>query len=254
MSHYKVCSVSHKKMFLLAIVVLILNTVEYCSCERFNIVPSSDSSCPDEFTGDPCLTLEEYVADSNLNSNITFEGNHSQQSSNMTLNFHPGIHYLNSQLLISNIYSFTVQANTTDTVTILCREGIKFYDPLYFIQLYLIHISDITFIGCSMNLRSTANATFVRSTFINRSTSGEALHISDSSVWIEQCIISNNSNGGIYFSGSNSLLLVILQTIFKKLIIATLIIIVMEEQCKYMFSMTAIPFHTTSIMLDTIFS
>ena len=69
-------------------------------------------------------------------------------------------------------------------------------------------------VALCMNLQSTANATIARSSFTNRTTSGEALHISDSSVWIEQCIISNNNNGAIYFSGSNSLLLVILQTIF----------------------------------------
>ena len=200
-------------MFLLAISVILLNAVQHSSCERFNIVSSPASSCPDEFTGEPCLTLEEYVANLSLSSNTTFEGNYSQQSSNVSLNFHPGIHHLSSQFLISSIHSFTVEANTTDTVTILCREGI--YDSFHLIQLHLIHISDIAFIGCSVNLQSIVNVIITRSAFVNRTTTGEALYISDSSVWIEQCMISNNIDGAIYFSGSNSLLLVILQTILE---------------------------------------
>ena len=50
---------------------------------------------------------------------------------------------------------------------------------------------------------------------MNRTTSGEALHISDSSVWIEQCMTSNNIDRAIYSSGSNSLLLAVLQTILE---------------------------------------
>ena len=201
-------------MFLLAISVILLNAVQHSSCERFNIVPSPDSPCAGELTGEPCLTLEEYVANLSLSSNTTFEGNYSQQSSNVSLNFHPGTHHLHSQLVISNIYSFTVEANTTETVIVLCREA-RIYDSFHLIQLHLVHISDIAFIGCSVNLQSTFNATILRSSFINRTTSGEALHISDTSVLIEQCTISNNINGAIYFSGSNSLLLAVLQTILE---------------------------------------
>ena len=50
---------------------------------------------------------------------------------------------------------------------------------------------------------------------MNRTTSGEALYISDSSVWIEQCMTSNNIYRAIYSSGSNSLLLAVLQTILE---------------------------------------
>ena len=187
-------------MFLITVLLLLLNAVEYSSCERFNIVPSPDSSCPGEFTGESCLTLQQYVA------------NHSSNYSNtdIMLELHPGHHHLDSELSV--LYnSFMMQANTSAMV--ICNQQLD--EPLNFNRLQLVHISDITFIGCSVYLRSTLNATFMRSSFLNRITNGEALHISNSSVWIEQCTISNNSNGAIYFSGSNSLLFAVLQTIFK---------------------------------------
>ena len=58
---------------LFMVLLLLLNALQYSSCERFNIVPSPDSPCPGEFTGEPCLTLEQYVTNPSLSSNITFE-------------------------------------------------------------------------------------------------------------------------------------------------------------------------------------
>ena len=63
--------------------------------------------------------------------------------------------------------------------------------------------------------RSIVNATFVRSTFINRTTNGVAVDIYNSSVQIEQCTMSNNSNGAIYFSGYNSRSLTIDRSLFS---------------------------------------
>ena len=112
---------------------------------------------------------------------------------------------------MSNIHSFTLWANTTATIS--CREEI--YGSFDFYQLQQIHISDITFIGCSVNLRLIVNATFVTNTFINRTTNGVAVDIYNSSVQIEQCTMSNNSNGAIYFSGYNSRSLTIDRSLFS---------------------------------------
>ena len=157
-----------------------------------NIIPSVGSPCPGEFTGEPCFTLEQYAV---------YPPSH--QSSNIVFELHPGTHHLNSQLSFSNIHSFTMRANTSATVTILCRGEI--YNPFYFDLLQLFHVSEITFIGCSMNLRSIANATIVRSSLINTTTGGAALYSYNSSVWIEQCTISNNSIGAIDFYGPSSI-------------------------------------------------
>ena len=189
------------KTFVFTVLLLLPNALEYSSCERFNIVPSPDSLCPGEFTGEPCFTLEQYAAYP------------SHRSSNITLNVHPGIHHLNSQLSVSNIYSFTMQANTTATASILCREGI--YNPFYFSRLQRIYVSNITFVGCMVYLYSANNVTFVRSSLINTTTYGGALSLYESSVQIKQCIISNNSNGAIYGSYTNFLSLTIDESIFE---------------------------------------
>ena len=91
-------------MFLFAVsFILVSSTIQYSSCERFNIVPSPDSSCPGEFTGDPCLTLEQYVANPSLSSNITFE-------------LQPRNHRLDSQLSVQRINSFTMTVTALATV------------------------------------------------------------------------------------------------------------------------------------------
>ena len=177
------------------LLLLLLNAVQYSSCERLNIVPSPDSPCPGEFTGEPCLTLQQYVSNPSLSSNITFE-------------LHPGNHSLNSQLRVQNINSIIMRANNSATVA--CGQ-----QRFYFNQLQQVHISGITFVGCRMNLeyvrnvifeRSVTfnsrmelwyvtNATFERSSFLDASgcySGGAALYSRYSSVLIRQCIISNN--------------------------------------------------------------
>ena len=177
--------------FIFATLLLLLpNAVQYSSCERFNIVPSPDSPCPGEFTGEPCLTLQQYVTNPSLSSSISFE-------------LHSGNHSLDSELRVQNINSFTMRANTSATIT--CRQ--QLYQAFYFHQLQQLHISGITFIGCRMELGSATNATVERSSFVNRTSccsSGAVLYSWYSSVLIRQCIVSNNwvYNGAIYGSQS----------------------------------------------------
>ena len=129
------------KTFPLVILFLLLNAVQYSSCERFNIVPSPDSPCPGEFSGEPCLTLEQYVGNPSLSSNITFE-------------LHPGNHHLSSELPVSNINSFTMRANSLATVT--CSQQLD--RPFYFVQLQQVYVSGITFVSCRMELAYITNA------------------------------------------------------------------------------------------------
>ena len=181
---------SRMEMFL---VFLLLNAVEYSRCERFNIVPSPDSPCPGEFTGEPCLTLQQYVANPSLSSNITFE-------------LHPGNHRLDSQLAVRNINSFMMRANVSAVVT--CNQQLG--GPFSFYRLQQVHVSGVTFVGCRMGLEYITNATVERNSFVNRATCcpyGAALFVQyTSSVLIRQCIISNNrvgSRGAIYGYRSN---------------------------------------------------
>ena len=183
------------EMFLPVLSLLLLNTFQYSSCERLNIVPSPDSPCPGEFTGEPCLTLQQYVANPSLSSNVTLE-------------FCPGDHRLNSQLSVSNINTFTMIANASATV--MCNQQLQLDEPFYFYQLQQVYVSGITFIGCRMELQYITNGTFERSSFVNRTTCcsiGAALYVWSSSVQFIQCIISNNTvfNGAIYGYRSNFL-------------------------------------------------
>ena len=124
------------EMFLFT-VLLLVSAVQYSSCERFNIVPSPDSPCPGEFTGEPCLTLQQYVA------------NYSLRSSNITFEMQPGNHRLVFQLRMSYINLFTMRTNTSATVS--CSQQLS--EPFYFNRLQQIHVSGITFIGCRMNMQ-----------------------------------------------------------------------------------------------------
>ena len=175
-------------MLLFALSFLLLITVEYSSCERFNIVPSPDSPCPGEFTGEPCLTLQQYVANPSLSSNIVFE-------------LHPGNHSLDSELQVSNINSFTMRANTSAIGLVTCSQ--QLHQPFYFSRVQQIHVSGITFVGCGMELNYITNATFERNSFVNRTRCcyrGVVLYAYYSSVLIRLCFVSNNRvyYGAIY--------------------------------------------------------
>ena len=172
------------KMFVFTVLLLLLNVVEYSSCERFNIVPSSDSPCPGELTGEPCLTLQQYVTNPSQSSNIIFE-------------LQPGNHRLDSQLRLLNVNSFLMRGNSSVTVT--CSQ---LYQPFYFSGLQQINISDIMFVGCRMELQSIRFAKFERNSFVDGFNND--LYVRYSSVLIRMCTISNNMaySGAIYGYGS----------------------------------------------------
>ena len=163
------------KWILFTILFLLNNTVQYASCDMFNIIPTLDSPCPGEFTGEPCFTLEQYIANPLVSLAIV---------SNITFELHPGNHHMGSQLSVSTINSFTMRATTTATV--LCSQDAYFR----FTQLQHFNISGITFVDCGMNLNSIANATFVKNSFVNKTRCCfRLIDIAHSSVLIERCII-----------------------------------------------------------------
>ena len=182
---------------MLQLFAVLLLLLKYSSCERFDIVPSPYSPCPGESIGEPCLTLEQYIAYPSLSSNITFQ-------------LHPGNHRLDSQLAVRNINFLTMRAN--GSAVVMCRQ------EFYFSRLQQIHVSGITFVGCRMELESIPKATFERNSFVNQSDccygSGAALVVRHSSVLIRLCTYSNNRirQGAIYGSHST---LKIEQTVFR---------------------------------------
>ena len=142
-------------LFMKLTVLLLLNTVQYANCDKFNIIPTPDSPCPGKFIGEPCLTLQQYAANPSLN--------------NVTLLLYPGNHRLDSQLSSSNTNTFIMKATTSASV--FCSQ--KLYPSIQFFvfsQLQYAYVDGITFNGCTMRLNGVANATFVRSSLVNRTT------------------------------------------------------------------------------------
>ena len=187
---------------ILTFVFLLSTAVQYCSCERFNIIPTADSPCPGEFTGVPCLTLQQYVANPSLSSNITLE-------------LHSGNHRLDSQLSAADINSFTMRANAT--VTVNCNQQLQSasYNWFRFDRVQQLHVSGITFIGCRVYLNRVTNVILMRDSFVNRTVAsccprGGTLYIqSSTSVTIKQCNISKNRGyrGAIYSHGINNFII-----------------------------------------------
>ena len=178
-------------------VCLLNNAVQYARCERFIIIPSPDSLCPGDLTGESCFTLQQYIANPSRNSSVTLE-------------LHPGNHRLESRLLVSNINSFIMVASAAATTSVSCGQSSYFS----FSRLQHTYISDIIFVGCRMDLNYIANATAVRSLFINMTRCcNTILTIQQSAVQIKWCAIKNNqtyrnraisiSNGNVSISSSN---------------------------------------------------
>ena len=99
-----------------------------------HIYVSADSTCPGEYTGEPCYSLEQFATDSSRDSSITRR--------NLTLLFEDGIHKLTSQMRIENFYNLTMVANSA---TILCS-GMHY--QLQFRSIEHIVIDGVTFQSC----------------------------------------------------------------------------------------------------------
>ena len=165
------------------------------SCDTFYIVPTPSSHCPGEFTGVPCLTLQQYALNPSRSQNITFL-------------FQPGIYNHSTRLTVSNGYNFTM-TSTNSKVKCTSTAG-----QFYFNQFQNVHVSGMTFQGCNSALRmnrvSRANVTdchFEGNRATNgRYTAGSCLFVEQSSVTISDSNFQNNIanylGGAVYAVGS----------------------------------------------------
>ena len=189
---------------LLLSLVLLSNSIQHAatSSDEINIIPAPDSPCPGASKGEPCFTLQQFIA------------NHTAFSANTTLKFYPGNHLMDSQLSISYVNSFAMWA--IKTATIFCRQPYGRY-LFRFLEVNTVQISGITFNGCRLYLKNSGTGsvtTIIKSSFINKtkccSTGGGVLAISSSgqasSVLIKQCLFSNNTEGiGVIHDFSHNL-------------------------------------------------
>ena len=187
--------------FLLFILLSSLLSVATTSTagDRFFIVPSLESSCPGIFTGEPCLTLLQYLSDVHrlyLNT----------APSKIILELQPGHHEINRRgLVIENLDTVIIRGKFA---TIDC-----FTHELTIRNIQYTHINGITFVRCRkivMNIDEymvedsqyqslsqlrimTTNATkILRSTF---SGSDQTLYASNSQVEVSQSTFIDNRVG-----------------------------------------------------------
>lgn len=82
---------------LVVISVLLSITVPHVASNRFHIITSQDQPCPGEFTGDPCITLQQYARGEHITDPDAPPPN------NVILDIQPGNYTLSSVLRSSNM-------------------------------------------------------------------------------------------------------------------------------------------------------
>ena len=193
------------------ILLLVFVSFHHASSERFIVVTTPNDPCPGKFTGEPCLTLTQFVSG-------TYTRFLSDPSIiiDVTLDLVPGKHEIlgREDLRVDNIESFVLRA--TGEVIIDCRNhlfnihdvedveisGIKFVNCIN-IEINLVTKLRLvnTSIGYSQRLliEDTLQATITNSSF---SESMQTLHVVRTSITVDQCTFSTNCIA-IYGENSN---------------------------------------------------
>ena len=134
-------------------ITLLLHTTEKVQSVRFFIIPSQDSPCLGEFTGDPCLTLSQY------------SHNKPTGEENVILDLQPGIHRIDTTYLpdiIRGAKSFVMTSSTS--ASIICDHRLS--NPLSFSSITNIQISGMNFIDCQrISITSVDNLTIQNNSF-----------------------------------------------------------------------------------------
>ena len=129
-------------------VLLLACRLHNVSCDRFYILTSSSSSCPAQFTGEPCLTLQQFA-------------NNTGQSSNVVLLMEPGSHSLSSELSLSSVFNFTMLPQATSgNVRITCNTGTS--NPSFTLtSIAHVQVRGITFEGCTSTFGMNGNSALI---------------------------------------------------------------------------------------------
>ena len=207
------------------LLLFIFSAAGYVVCETsFTIVPAESSTlCPDQ---EVCYTLNEYVSNSSLSSDLD----------TITLEFQPGTHTLDISLEVSDISSFTMRG--VDAATLECEErfGVIFMyytmniilHGMTFINCHSVIVDNVTNLVLEDSLFQTVEPYFIQATNIQiinstftRSPKGVLDIFSTASVLIRNCTFSDNieanssSNGLVLISGGPSSSVTIEATIFR---------------------------------------
>ena len=189
--------------FVALAVLLLCVSIQSIDCETFFITRrANDPSCPGRLTGDPCLTLQQFI--SNVHRIYT---PHPTRNPNTTiLEIQPGYYSLPESFTVENIDTFVIQGKNA---TIDCN--IRQVHNIRHIRSVLI--SGLTFTSCTwdifiqdMDQLIVENLTFRQRLRIDnvkvveiRNTSfidgTQIVYVSDSFLSLQQCTFENNRMG-----------------------------------------------------------
>ena len=159
------------------LVVLLVHT-NFTDGKLKYVTPSQNLSCPQQ----PCLTLSELAADSNLSN-----------STNVTLLFLPGNHSLDHELVLNDA-NYISMTKTVGSVLIKCTSWSGRFEIN---QTAIVSISGLHFMGCGGNSVSQVNHfTLKDTTFQGQEGSGTALVLNEVVVAsIISCSYLHNTKG-----------------------------------------------------------
>ena len=117
-------------------VLLLLSCSNLAVGDTFHIVTSQSSSCPGEFSGVPCLTLQQYVSNPSIDTSTT-------------LLFQTGNHSLDTTFSATSAILFSM---TGSNVTIECTSSLS---QITFSLIQEVYISGVTFMRCNRGISFT---------------------------------------------------------------------------------------------------
>ena len=205
-------------------IVLSFITNQPVICEEiFHIIPSADSPCPGELTGEPCITLDQY-------SRGEYRQYTSDDPSEITLEFQPGRHTLrsygstNADTFASQLVSFTM--NSANSTEIICD---CYYRHLI-TNVRNVRVNGINFMHCNLMIESVMNFILKESSFFQSCfyfndvlyilhTSSATirgcnftnhnrlpLHIDNSSIELHHTTFANNTLGALFVENVQSII------------------------------------------------
>ena len=177
-------------------------SIQSLECEKFFITrQANDLSCPGRLTGDPCITLQQFISSVHL----IYIRNPTHDPNTTILEIQPGYYVTSESFVVENIDTLIIQGIDA---TIDCnRQSFRIRN------IRSVFISGITFVQCgediyidNVNQLVIENSTFQqrlrlndikvaeirKSTFIDGE---QMLFVSDTSIEIEQCTFENNTIG-----------------------------------------------------------
>ena len=167
--------------------ILLFITSQPATCEdseTFHIVLSTSSPCPGELTGEPCITLSQYLRGE-------YRRYYTSDPSEMVLEFQPGFHAISTgySTLASQLSSFVMNSESEKSTQIYCQSD---YTQYQITNVQSVQISGIDFVRCTLQIESVMNFTLEESSLSRSQILG--LRIRSSSAIIIGCNFTNNHN------------------------------------------------------------